>query len=169
MKRRNGEPWEILVKYIRVCDIFLHRTASRHIFFVHIHETRCSKIWRLFPKGLLLLGLGQVVGQGDCVVLVDLGGDLVEAGDEGVLQPVHNNFGPQDGETVGGEGPEALLPPAVLLHRLQHHHEQQGKQVESLSHIRAWHLTEKTEISMKVYQIQWIRIPNTNTDPDLHM
>ncbi len=94
-----------------------------------------------FPKGLLLLGLCQIIGQRDGVILVDLGRDLVEAGNESVLEPVHDDLGPEDGEAVGGEGPEALLPPAVLLHRLQHHHEQQGEQVETLSHVGAGHLS----------------------------
>ena len=57
---------------------------------------------------MFLLGGGQVVGERDGVVLVDLGGDGVEPGDEGVLDPVHEELGSQDHQAVGGQRPEAL-------------------------------------------------------------
>ena len=60
------------------------------------------------PPHVFLLGGCEVVCEGDGVVLVDLGGDLVEARDEGVLQPVHEELGPQHQQVVRGQGPEAL-------------------------------------------------------------
>ncbi len=57
---------------------------------------------------MFLFGGGQVVGQGDGVVFVDLGGHLVEPGDEGVLDPVDEELDEQNEEAVGRERPEAL-------------------------------------------------------------
>ena len=57
---------------------------------------------------VFLFRRGEVVGQTDGVVLVDLGGDGVEPGDEGVLDPVHEELGSQDHQAVGGQRPEAL-------------------------------------------------------------
>ena len=57
---------------------------------------------------VFLLGGGEVVRERDGVVLVDLGGDLVEARDEGVLQPVHEELGPQHQQAVRRQRPEAL-------------------------------------------------------------
>ena len=55
-----------------------------------------------------MFGLRQVEGERGGVVLVDLSGDLVEPGDEGVLDPVDEKLPAQHEQTVGGQRPEAL-------------------------------------------------------------
>ena len=57
---------------------------------------------------MFLLGGGEVVGERDGVVLVDLGRDLVEARDERVLQPVHEELRPEHQQAVRRQRPEAL-------------------------------------------------------------
>ena len=52
---------------------------------------------------MFLLCLSQVVRQVDGVGLVDVCRDLVEAGDEGVLDPVHEELRAQHEETIGGQ------------------------------------------------------------------
>lgn len=53
-----------------------------------------------------------------------------------MLQPIDKDLSAKNGEAVRGQGPEALLLPAVLLHGLQDYYQQQSEQVESLSYIR---------------------------------
>ena len=62
----------------------------------------------LTPTHVFLLGGGEVVGERDGVVLVDLGRDFVEARDKGVLQPVHEELGAQHHQAVGRQRPETL-------------------------------------------------------------
>ena len=57
---------------------------------------------------VFLFRRGEVVGQTDGVVLVDLGGDSVEPCDESVLDPVHKELGGQHHQAVGREGPKTL-------------------------------------------------------------
>ena len=57
---------------------------------------------------LIVFSLRQVERQGGGVVLVDLGRDLVEPGDEGVLDPVDEELAAQHEQAVGGQRPEAL-------------------------------------------------------------
>ena len=45
---------------------------------------------------VFLFGLSKIVGKRGGVVLVDLGGDFIEASDEGVLDPVHDELGTQN-------------------------------------------------------------------------
>jgi hypothetical protein len=57
---------------------------------------------------VFLFGLRQVVSQVGGVILVDFGRDLVEPGDEGVLDPVNQKFGAQNQEAVGSKRPETF-------------------------------------------------------------
>ena len=55
-----------------------------------------------------LFGEGQVVGEGRRVLLVDVGRDLVEARDEGVLGPVHDELRHQDEDAIGRQVPKTV-------------------------------------------------------------
>ena len=55
-----------------------------------------------------LLGECEVVGEGSGVLLVHVDGDLVEAGDERMLRPVHEELGDQHEDAVGRQGPETI-------------------------------------------------------------
>lgn len=55
-----------------------------------------------------MFSLRQIEGQGRSVILVDLGGDFVESGDEGVLDPVDEELSTQHEQAVGRKRPETF-------------------------------------------------------------
>lgn len=62
-----------------------------------------SSKYRSEKSHVFLLGLSEVIGQIGRVVLVDLGGHLVEPRDEGMLDPVDQKFGAQHQKAVGSK------------------------------------------------------------------
>ena len=57
---------------------------------------------------MILFGLCQIIGKWYCVVLVDLGRDTVEPGDEGMLDGVHEQLNQQYDDAVWCQFPKAL-------------------------------------------------------------
>ena len=55
-----------------------------------------------------LLGLSQVVGQMNSVVLVDFSRNLIETSDEGMFYPIDEKLTAQDYQAVGSQRPEAF-------------------------------------------------------------
>ena len=70
----------------------------------------CKSRVRLFSAHVFLFAGDEVVGQRERVLAVDVGRDLVEARDEGVFHPVHEELGDQHHGAVGQQHPQLVCP-----------------------------------------------------------
>uniref|UniRef100_A0A182Q7Z6 Uncharacterized protein n=1 Tax=Anopheles farauti TaxID=69004 RepID=A0A182Q7Z6_9DIPT len=128
-----------IIERQRMVESFHQHDTERERYEAHAARDQIGVI----AKRMLLARLCHIVSQAGRVLAINVARNLVEACDEGMLNPVHQALGRHHVHAVRKHHEKLIRLPAKLLHRLYQHDQHQHGQVEPFAHVAAAQLKER--------------------------